>query len=472
MRRLRPPEREWLAGRLEAQLARWRIPGAAVVVIAGGDETRVTAGVRRLEPRLPVDERTLFPLHSIGKLLTCAVAARTVGRDGGWDAPIDDVVPRSDGAAPPIALATMRDLLSHRSGMPAYALFWASGVVGDRAALVERLPDVPAAAPPGARFELSDLMYIVAGHVMERRARAAWETLLADLASAAGLRGARHTWSDAESAETLAGSYAWSPRSATWRALERHRPPAFASPIGTTSATVDDLACIVRLHLVPGALTHTDLAQLRETCILVSEPGPPSFVVVEGYTMAYAALRYRSERLLWKGGFTGAVALLAEHGVGIGLVANAYSEEFFGSVIYSVLDRLFGIDDLDTLDAQYGEPGSVVDPFAAPTRRDPPLVDAAVAATYRHRGLGPLELASRHDGTVALRYGTLTFPVQATRRGRIYAETSGWFPPAVPIRVAARRGIEVTFEPSVGPVPFDRGPEPATAAADGDAVAR
>ena len=105
----------------------WHIPGAAVAVIKG-DQTLYSAGhgLRDVEQNLPVTANTRFPIASMTKPFTAMGAAILV--DQGlldWDKPIRDVMPdfrlHDDYAT---QHATLRDLLSHRTGLPRHDSTW------------------------------------------------------------------------------------------------------------------------------------------------------------------------------------------------------------------------------------------------------------------------------------------------------------------------------------------------------------
>ena len=108
-------------------LADWHIPGAAVA-ITKGDEVLHSGGygLRDIKQGLPVTANTRFPIASMTKPFTAMGAAILV--DEGlldWDQPIRDVMPdfrlHDDYAT---QHANLRDLLSHRTGLPRHDTTW------------------------------------------------------------------------------------------------------------------------------------------------------------------------------------------------------------------------------------------------------------------------------------------------------------------------------------------------------------
>ena len=105
----------------------WKIPGMAVAVIK--DDKIVYAkgfGVRKLGDPAPVDEKTLFAIGSSSKAFTSASLAILV--DEGkikWDDPVTKYLPEFELYDPYVTRElTIRDLLTHRSGLERGDFHW------------------------------------------------------------------------------------------------------------------------------------------------------------------------------------------------------------------------------------------------------------------------------------------------------------------------------------------------------------
>jgi CubicO group peptidase (beta-lactamase class C family) len=172
---------------LEWARASQDVPAMGAVVIRRGSIAEVAVvGRRSARGTTPVTAGDRWHLGSITKSMTATLAA-TLVEDGmiGWDTTAAEVWPE---AASQMHAgyrdATLRQFLSHTSGLRRDDDWGGAGdggsqgVVDKRRAWALRLL---AAAPDTTvgQFSYSNIGYVVAGAMLETRAGAAWETLLA-----------------------------------------------------------------------------------------------------------------------------------------------------------------------------------------------------------------------------------------------------------------------------------------------------
>jgi CubicO group peptidase (beta-lactamase class C family) len=141
-------------------------PGAAVIVARHGAIVWERGyGTLDWDADAVVDpERTLFDVASLTKVVATSAAAMVLVDQGRLrlDDPVARWLPEFRGGLR--ARVTIRDLLTHRSGLPA-----GRELPRDDPAAARRLVlATPLDRPPGARFEYSDLGPIVLGVVIER----------------------------------------------------------------------------------------------------------------------------------------------------------------------------------------------------------------------------------------------------------------------------------------------------------------
>ena len=146
-----------------------RVYPGAVVVVGRLDSTLLSRGYGRLTwkkaAKQPSADSTLWDVASLTKVVaTTGVAARFVDRGVlDLDAPVSRYLAVfSDGDK---ALVTVRMLLDHTSGLPAFIALWR--VAGSPDDAVARIAVEPLRRPPGTASEYSDLNAILLGAILE-----------------------------------------------------------------------------------------------------------------------------------------------------------------------------------------------------------------------------------------------------------------------------------------------------------------
>ena len=159
----------------------WKIPGVAVGIVHG--DTVVFSkgfGVRTVGRPEKVDEHTLFALASDTKAFTGIAVAMLV--DEGklrWDAPITTYLPTLKFADDYLTRdLTLRDALTHRSGLARGDLLWTAGWPYDHNELLRRIRYLKPSWGLRAGYHYSNLMYLAAGDAAAAASGKSWDTLI------------------------------------------------------------------------------------------------------------------------------------------------------------------------------------------------------------------------------------------------------------------------------------------------------
>ena len=168
---------------IEEQMRSQHIPGAVLAIVR---DDRIIymqpMGVRDIEHNLPVTPDTLFPIGSCTKAFTSMELARSADRGL---LSLDDhprkFLPYLKLADPEAdAKITIRDMLSHRTGLKAYADLAAEPGVLTREEYVRAATSAKPAVPFRTKFQYSNAMFVAAGEIAGRVNHSTWEEVVAD----------------------------------------------------------------------------------------------------------------------------------------------------------------------------------------------------------------------------------------------------------------------------------------------------
>ena len=170
---------------LDALVTRSRAPGIQYLVV---DSTSTLfeydGGWADVARRISMDSTTTLLAYSMSKTITAAAVLRLVteGR-----VRLDDPIARYVDSLPYPGTITVRQLLSHTSGIPnPIPLRWvhlasAHATFDERAALAAVLRDHPkVSSPPGSRYAYSNIGYWLLGAVVERASGRPFTTYVAE----------------------------------------------------------------------------------------------------------------------------------------------------------------------------------------------------------------------------------------------------------------------------------------------------
>ncbi|MFB3813911.1 MAG: serine hydrolase domain-containing protein [Terriglobales bacterium] len=158
---------------LDKAIAARAFPGAAVAVTFNGSLVALK-GVGRFtyDPDSPaVTADTIYDLASVTKVVATTTMAMLLYERGTMklDMPVVEVLPEFSGSADPQRhRVTLRMLLAHTSGLPAYARLFEHACGAQ--AVLNAACALPLEAAPGARAEYSDIGFLLLGVALERLA--------------------------------------------------------------------------------------------------------------------------------------------------------------------------------------------------------------------------------------------------------------------------------------------------------------
>jgi CubicO group peptidase (beta-lactamase class C family) len=169
---------------VERTLKTFDVPGIAVAVVKDGKVIHSKGyGVRSLNTNQKVDENTLFGIASNSKAFTSAALGMLI--DEGklkWDDKVTDYISEFKMYNPYVTEEfTIRDLLTHRSGLGLGAgdlMFWPDSNTFTRRDIIHNLRFLKPVSSFRTKYDYDNLLYIVAGEVVERVSGISWEEFI------------------------------------------------------------------------------------------------------------------------------------------------------------------------------------------------------------------------------------------------------------------------------------------------------
>jgi len=162
---------------MEKTLNDWNAPGVAVGIVVKDKLVFAKGyGYRDYGKKLPFTPTTLCQIASNTKLFT-AVAAGMLVEEGKltWDKPVREKVPAIEFYNDELNNnVTLRDMLSHRTGITRHDLIWYKGDLS-RKELFERIKYMEPKEPLRQTFLYNNLMYAAAGYLIQLQSGKTWE---------------------------------------------------------------------------------------------------------------------------------------------------------------------------------------------------------------------------------------------------------------------------------------------------------
>jgi CubicO group peptidase (beta-lactamase class C family) len=422
------------------------VPGMAIVVVYKDQVLYLKGfGVRRASAGDLVDADTVFQLASVSKPIASTVLAALVGAGViDWDDRIIDHNPDFRLYDPWVTREVrLRDLLCHRSGLPAFAGDLLEDLGYDRAEVLRRLRYVKPASGFRAQFAYANFGYTAAAVAGARAAGKSWEDLAADsLYRRLGMNSTSSRFADYAAAKNRALLHVRV--DGKWVAKYVRNPDA-QSPAGGVSSTARDLARWMRLQLGDGKFEGKQLIAakaLDETHRpqIVSGFNPQTkraFFYALGWNVNYddrgrIFLKHSGAFSL---GARTEVALLPAEQIGFAVLTNAgptgvpegITESFFELLLKGRLEkdwvelanRLFEeeVKKMTGYETDYSKP---------PEPKSPPLPTDAYVGAYRNDYFGDIEVIQAGGG-VGLRMGPkkISFSLQHWDRDTFIYQPAG-----------------------------------------------
>jgi CubicO group peptidase (beta-lactamase class C family) len=439
------PELEKLTADL---LKKTGVPGLAIAVTYNDQVVYAKGfGLREVGKPDAVDADTVFQLASVSKPLGSTVVAGLVDdRLVKWDDRIIDHDPgfRLHDSSITVDL-TIRDLYSHRSGLPDHAGDLLEDMGYDRTEILRRLRVIPIKNNFRSHYAYTNFGITEGAVAAAKAAGQPWEEISEErLYKRLGMASTSSRLSDFLSHTNRARGHVsidgkWVPK--------YQRKPDAQSPAGGASSNVNDMARWMRLHLTGGTFSGQPIISaeaLAETYRphMVREPQPTRTAAERygfyglGWNVDYDEMG--RVRLGHSGAFAlGAatvVSLVPVDQLGIVVLTNAQplglpealAQSFVDLATYGKVQRDWFALFKPIFEEMAKEGRSPIDYSKAPASRTTPLPNVVYLGTYENDFYGKLEIAVQ-DGNLMMRQGPKksAYPLTHYDRDTFYYDTAG-----------------------------------------------
>ena len=355
-----PQSRDTFAGLdryIESAMKDWKIPGVAVGIVRNDSVVFAKGfGVRTLGKPEKVDEHTVFAIASDTKAFTGILMAMLVD-DGKirWDAPLTTYLPTLRFGDDFLTRElTVRDALTHRSGLARADLLWTAGWSYDRSELLKRLRYLKPSWNLRTRYGYSNLMYLAAGEAAAAATGKSWDALIKErIFAPLGMNESNTSVTLLPSLSNVASPH--SEVDGVVRTVPYTNIDAAASA-GAINSNIVDMTKWLRFQLDSGRMNGKRLVSKRsftethipQTVVRIDSTYRAfnPFTHVRSYAFGWQVMDYRGREMLSHAGnlagMNAMVGLLPEERSGVVVLTNLDGNALRESIMYKVFDMLLG----------------------------------------------------------------------------------------------------------------------------------
>jgi CubicO group peptidase (beta-lactamase class C family) len=322
-----------LPAHVDGLMAEWKVSGLSVAVIKG-DQVIWERGFGRTigNENVPVTPETPFAIGSATKAFTALGLMLLVQENKvDLDQPVANYLPGFKIADPYVtANLTVRDILSHRSGIPRHDLVW-FGSERSREELVKAIAFLPIGRDWRAVFKYNNLMYALAGYLTQKVSGKLWEDYIQ---------------------QEVLSPLSMVHTDFSYRLSERGPGNAMA-PAGGIVSTVRDLSLWLRFFLRGGkadgetVLAEQLIAEIQTPQVVIGALPSDGENLLTAYGLGWFIGCYRGHYLVYHGGnvkgFTAHVSFLPREKIGLVVLCNASLSPVPELVALQIYDRLLNL---------------------------------------------------------------------------------------------------------------------------------
>lgn len=407
----------------------WNLEGFTIGIVKNG-ELIGTAGYGKKDAEGMCDGDTVMPIGSITKSFTSLLLAMLVDEGKlSWDQKLREILPDlklyDEKAAAEI---TLRDCLSHKTGLAGHDMHGVYCTKDDRKEAVETLQYLQPAYEFRHGFKYSNQMVMLAGHVAEVVTGKSWEELIEEkILKPLGMDHTTVRIADIEKFENRSVGYVFNGQASM---AQPYLDLKSVAPAGGINSNAGDMAKYMMFQLGDGTWNGEKLVSkesLDEMHKTQSNGSPYMWQLEEvtdcTYGLGWFVDNYRGKKMVSHGGntlgFSALLTLLPEENLGIVILSNGTSNFLCNVLTYDILDEVLGVETDGSFSPWTPKFGAAVGPvFAAMAQ------GAEAKAAAKVADAAPAHKMEEYAGTyVNPGFGTMTI---AEQDGNLVGELNGY----------------------------------------------
>jgi len=347
---------------MEQVLKDWNTPGIGVGIVVNDKLAFAKGyGYRDYEKKLPFTPTTLCQIASNSKLFT-TVAAGMLVEEGKltWDKPVRESVPAIQFYNDQLNNnVTLRDMLSHRTGVTRHDLIWFKSPF-TRKELFEKLKYLEPQQPMRETFLYNNLMFSAAGYIIELKSGRAWEQFVRErIFTPLDMSATTYTISDMTQHTDHGVPFREKRDSFELYKIPYYEDTEGVAPAGAIISNIDELShWLIALmndgkyhgkQVLPGSVLKASLQPAIGLPNTLGESQGFWELLNPAYGMGRQTAAYRGHLITYHGGdlpgFHSQVSFMPNDKIGvIVFVIGDHSAPLYNVVSYNVYERLLGMD--------------------------------------------------------------------------------------------------------------------------------
>lgn len=408
----------------EKILNEWKAPGFAVAVVEKNKVIYASGfGYQNVEKKIPVSTNTQFAIGSCSKAFTASLLGMLRQDDKvDFDKPVRNYLPgllfNTDELNNKV---TIRDMMSHRTGLPRHDFSWYFFPSQSKDSLIERIKYLEPSAGIREKWQYSNFMYLAQGVLTEKMTGKTWEENIREkLLIPLGMKQSNTSLKEWINFPNAAIGY--DVRKDTIHRMSYY-DIAGMSPAGSINSTVNDMSKWLITWINNGKYEGKQILPpsfVNEAINgqMVMSGGFPTLensdIFMSEYGFGWMLASYRGHYLVEHGGnidgFSASTAFFPTDSIGIVVLCNQNASAVPSVVRNIISDRLLGLSKIDwqsnikklyenSLKAAKQAEESEISNQVKGTK--PSHVATDYQGSYNNKGYGTIDINLRNDSLFA-----------------------------------------------------------------------